>query len=51
MQKIKVIINLTIKADRDDDDAILEAVTDKLTELIEAEELDFSIDDEDDSDE
>lgn len=51
MQKIKININITVKADMDDEDGIREAVIDKLTELIEAEELDFTVDEEDDGDE
>lgn len=50
MDKIKVTIQITIRADRDDEDGIREAVQDKLRELIEAEELDFTLDEDEDED-
>lgn len=48
MQKIKVTITLMVKADRDDEDGLKEAIYDKVMELVEADELDFSIPDEED---
>jgi hypothetical protein len=44
MAKLKVIIEITVKADATDDEAIREAVYDRLTGDMEAEELEFRID-------
>ena len=52
MSKIKIVIEMIIKADPNDEDAIREMVYDKLTYQLEAEEVEFRIeeneDDEDD---
>lgn len=50
MSRIKVTISITVKADRDDEEGLKDAVTDKLLEMIEAEELEFEVDDDGDDD-
>lgn len=50
MPKLKVLIEIEVKADRHDDDEVREAVYEKLTALMEAEELDFALDEDEDED-
>lgn len=48
MDKVKVTIHITVKADKDDSDEIRSAVHQKLEELMEAEELEFDTEVEED---
>lgn len=43
MKRLFITVHLEVKADPDDDDAIKEAVYDKLTEDLEAEEVDWEL--------
>lgn len=48
MPKLKVLIEIEVKADRADDDEVRDAVYEKLQAQMEAEELEFRIEDEED---
>lgn len=50
MPKVKVIIELTVKADSNSKDDVQKAVYSTVAELLEAEELEFHLNDEDDDD-
>lgn len=50
MAKLLINVTIAVKADADDDDAIKEAVHDKLNELMEADELEYEVVSDDDDD-
>jgi hypothetical protein len=50
MQTVKVIIQIEVKADTDDEESVRQAVYDRLTEDMEAEELEFEVVENEDED-
>lgn len=50
MKTLKVTVNLEIRADADDDEAIKEAVKDLLLESIEQDELEYDVEESDEDD-